>query len=158
MLFRHSGGGGLQELERRAFGDGAQVGEDANFSIQFVSVNLRPEGIIFSLVMASLKTGHYIGLLAGGGGFSLVVATAAVAVDFFFTDGAPGPAIAREQFFGFDRAPGTGSVIWKASRGQRVPDVDDRLNHVPPGLDHVESLEERGIAGHAIAQEPLVSG
>src|ERR1700732_823963 len=141
MLFRHSGGGGLSELERGAFGDGAQVGEDANFSIQFVSVNLRPEGIIFSLVMASLKTGHYIGLLAGGGGFSLVVATAAVAVDFFFTDGAPGPAIARQTCSGSDRAQRTGRVIGKPARGQRVPDVDDGLNPVPASLDHVGALE-----------------
>ena len=39
-----------------------------------------------------------------------------------------------------------------------MPDIEDGLNHAPARLDHVCALKERGVAGHAVAQQPLVTG
>src|SRR6267143_3812397 len=95
--------------------------------------------------------------LAGGCSFALIVAAAAVAVDLLFANGAPGAAFAFEKLVCFHRAPRTGGMIGEAAGGQRMPDVQDGLDYVPPGFDHVGALEKRGIAGHAIAQQALVS-
>src|SRR4029077_10221544 len=58
----------------------------------------------------------------------------------------------------FDGSPRARGIVRKAPCGQGVPDIKDGLNHAPAGFDHVRALEERGIAGHAIAQEALVAG
>src|SRR6202022_5166690 len=49
-------------------------------------------------------------------------------------------------------------IIGEAAGGQRVPDVDDRLDYAPASFDHVGTLEQSGVASHAIAQQALVTG
>src|SRR5258708_77018 len=90
--------------------------------------------------------------------FALIVAAAAVAVDLLFADGAPGAAFAFEKLVRFHRAPRTGWIVGEAAGGQRMPDVQNGLNYIPAGFDHVGPLEERRVAGHAIAQQALVTG
>src|SRR5258707_14100709 len=75
-----------------------------------------------------------------------------------FDNRTPGAAVALKYLFLFHRATRTSGIIWEAAGGQCVPDVDHRLNHAPAGFDHVSALEERRIAGHAIAQQPFVTG
>src|SRR5712664_1332581 len=96
--------------------------------------------------------------LAGGSNLAFVVAATAVAVDLLFANGAPGAAFAFEKLVRFHRAPRTGRIVWEAAGGQRMPDVQDGLNYIPAGFDPVGTLEERRVAGHAIAQQALVTG
>src|SRR5260370_26044780 len=74
-------------------------------------------------------------------------------VDFLFARPAPRAAVLFEQFFRLDGSPRAGCVIGESARGQRVPDVEDGLNHAPAGFDHVRALEERGVARHTIAEK-----
>src|SRR5260370_14865850 len=49
-------------------------------------------------------------------------------------------------------------MVRETAGGQSVPDIQDRLNPIPSGFDHVRALEERGIARHAIAEQPFIPG
>ena len=59
------------------------------------------------------------------------------------------------RFFG---APRSGGVVGEVPRGQRFPDVEDRLDDFPAGFHHVGALEQRGIAEHAVVEQALVAG
>src|SRR5438067_658283 len=96
-------------------------------------------------------------MLAGGSGFALIVLTIAFFVDVFFADAAPGTAILFEQVLAFRWPPRTRGIIGEATSGQGMPDVDDRLDDAPAGLDHVRALKQCGIANHAIAQQSFVT-
>src|SRR5467141_3035400 len=82
----------------------------------------------------------------------------AAVVDFLFADAPPRAAIAFQQIVSLDRPPRACRIVRETAGGQSVPDVQNRLNHIPSRLDHVRALEERGITRHAIAQQPLVTG
>src|SRR5262249_4679218 len=73
-------------------------------------------------------------------------------------DAAPSAPIALQQLVGFAWSPGARWVVGEAARRQRVPDVKDGLDYGPTRFDHICALEQRGIADHAVAQEPFVSG
>src|SRR5215467_14067034 len=75
----------------------------------------------------------------------------------FFSDSAPGTAVALEQFFGFDRSPGACGVIRKPSSRQCMPHVENRLDDAPPGFHHIRALKQRSVSRHAIAQQSLVA-
>ena len=65
---------------------------------------------------------------------------------------------ARHQFLGLGRTPGAGGVVGEVARRQGLPDVEDRLHDRPAGFDHVGALEQRGVADHAVVEQPLVAG
>src|SRR5216683_1969503 len=79
-------------------------------------------------------------------------------VDFLFARPAPRAAVLFKQFFRLDGPPGAGCVIGESARGQRVPYVEDGLNHTPARFDHVRALEECGVARHAIAEKTFIAG
>src|SRR5205814_4886715 len=76
----------------------------------------------------------------------------AALVNFFFPDAPPRAPVAFQQFVCLDRSPRTRRIVRETTGGQSVPYVQDGLNHIPSGFDHVRALEERGITRHAIAQ------
>ena len=39
-----------------------------------------------------------------------------------------------------------------------MPDVQDGLDDAPTGFDHVRTLKERWVTGHAITQQALIAG
>src|ERR1700719_1890474 len=97
--------------------------------------------------------------MASRGGCGLLIGNMLVShVDIFFADATPGAAIASEQFIGFGGAPGAGGVIRKVARGEGMPNVENGLDDAPAGFHHVGALEERGVAGHAIAEQAFVAG
>jgi hypothetical protein len=55
-------------------------------------------------------------------------------------------------------APTCRRVVGEVARRQRGPHVEQRLHDRPAHLHHVGALEERGVADHAVVQQPLVAG
>src|ERR1700687_1923755 len=183
-FFGHGGGGGLDKFLGGAFGDGVEVGQDAyvawhNFSKKACLVRrLKSDALHFHASGRQRPCLHHR-CSHGRGRFPLhlwgarrglrvrevlplrlgptnqrdnfgmrVRATRAIA---------QGTAYDLEKSFRLDWAPPTGGIIWESAGAQRVPDVNDRLDHAPAGFNHVRTLEEGGIAGHAIAEQALVT-
>ena len=69
----------------------------------------------------------------------------------------PGTSIGLEQLIRVLRAPGAGRIIGKCPRGKCLPDVEDRVNDAPAGLDHVGTLKQRRIADHTVEEQPFVA-
>src|SRR5258708_17389021 len=82
----------------------------------------------------------------------------AALVDFLFADAPPSAPVTFQQIVCFDWTPRACRIVRETAGGQSVPDIQDGLNHIPSGLNHVRALEERGIARHAIAAQPFVTG
>src|SRR5436190_15959382 len=76
----------------------------------------------------------------------------AALVNFFFPDAPPRAPVTFQQIVCVDRTPRTCRIVRETTGGQSVPDVQDGLNHIPSGFDHIRALEERGIARHAITK------
>src|SRR5689334_17128800 len=79
-------------------------------------------------------------------------------IEFFFPNTAPRAAVLLEQLITFDGAPRARGIVWRSAGRQCVPHIEDRLNHAPARLDHVRALKQRGVARHAVAQQPFVAG
>src|SRR5207248_9898541 len=76
----------------------------------------------------------------------------------YFPNTPPRAPVAFQQIVSLDRPPRACRIVRESAGGQSVPNVQNRLNHIPSRLDHVRALEERGITRHAIAQQSLVAG
>src|SRR5713226_1830943 len=70
----------------------------------------------------------------------------------------PPATIALEQLVRRARTPSASRVVGKVPRRQAAPHVQNRGDDPPGGLDHILAMEERGIASHAVVEEPLVTG
>src|SRR6202158_2225600 len=110
---------------------------------------LRPPRVFESHAPRALHSGDDSRLIRGG--------NPAAVVDFLFADAPPRAAIAFQQVVCLDRTPRACRIVRETAGRQSVPNVQDGLNHIPSGFDHVRALEERGIARHTIAQQSLVA-
>src|SRR5260370_30109079 len=66
-------------------------------------------------------------------------------------------AVAFEQKIGFSRAPTACRILRHGGAPGGTPDVEDRIDERPGGLDAVAAIKERGIAADTIVQERRVS-
>src|SRR6266851_9973028 len=72
-------------------------------------------------------------------------------------EGAPGAAIARQQFVRRGRAVPAGDIAWNILGRIVCPGVQDGLHRAPARLDIVGPLEQRGVADHAVIDQRLVA-
>src|SRR5436309_556558 len=72
-------------------------------------------------------------------------------------DPPPLSSIALQQLIRRFGAPRTPSVVGEVTGGQGSPHIQDRRHHGPGGLNHVSTLEQRGITRHAIVKQPLIA-
>src|SRR6476619_229144 len=56
------------------------------------------------------------------------------------------------------RAPRASRIIRAVVRRYRLPNIEDRSDDFPACLDHIGTLEKRGVADHAVVKQPLVTG
>src|SRR5712664_3772030 len=64
--------------------------------------------------------------------------------------------VALEQYIGFPRAPATGRILRHGGGFGCAPDIEDRVDERPGGLDAVAAVEERGVAAHTIVEQRRV--
>src|SRR6202011_6169550 len=73
-------------------------------------------------------------------------------------EGAPGAAIARQQFVRRGRAVPARNIAWNILGRIGGPGVEDGLHRPPARLDIVGALEQRRVADHAVIEQRLVAG
>src|SRR6476620_1940231 len=68
----------------------------------------------------------------------------------------PLPPVMLQQIAGFLRPPTAGSIVGKLTRRQRLPDVEDRIDDAPAGLDNVSALQRSELIRHPLLQQPAL--
>src|SRR5215831_2431549 len=71
---------------------------------------------------------------------------------------APGASVARQELVGGGRALAAGGIVGEVLGRVARPVVEDGLHGPPARLDVVGTLEEGGIADHAVVEQRLVAG
>src|SRR5215470_4901007 len=66
-------------------------------------------------------------------------------------------SVTLEQLVCFARPPATRLIVGKIPWRQRFPNVEHRTDHAPAGFHHVGTLKQRGVAYHAIMEQPLIT-
>ena len=56
------------------------------------------------------------------------------------------------------RTPGSGGIVRKITRRDRLPNVEYRRHDLPACLDHIGPLKERRVADHAVEKQAFVAG
>src|SRR5919204_2222926 len=72
-------------------------------------------------------------------------------------DPPPLSSVALQQLIRLFGAPRARGIVGEVTRGQGSPYIQDRRYHSPARLNHVSTLEQRGITGHAIIQQPFIT-
>src|SRR5580700_9286209 len=67
-------------------------------------------------------------------------------------------AVVFQQSVSLLGTPSAGSIVREAARWQRLPDIKNRADDSPTSLHHVRTLEQRGVADHAIMEQTFVPG
>src|SRR5262245_2426370 len=70
----------------------------------------------------------------------------------------PAPAIAHKKLIGFLRPVATSLIERKPVRSYATPCIEERLDHLPTGLDPIRPLNQDRVPDHAIIDQRLVAG
>src|SRR5207302_7267127 len=94
--------------------------------------------------LPGFESHHPLALLSGDDSGFIGSGDPAALVNFFFPDAPPRAPVAFQQIVSLDRPPRACRIVRETAGGQSVPDVQNGLNHIPSGFDHVRPLEEIG--------------
>src|SRR5947209_1186708 len=73
------------------------------------------------------------------------------------SEGPPVPAVGLDEAVGLARPPGPRLVLGQEPDPALLPVVEDRHDELPGRLHGVPAHEQRGVAGHHVEEQPLVS-